>query len=105
MCGHLLLIGQGAVDMDAVGAPIVVHGEVHRSPDVTELDEVVAVDFVCLKLDPLAVHVEGLAGGRGGEDRLRRLGGGSAQGQAGEDANSHKNCFSFSAHNEFSLQF
>ena len=103
-CSHLLGVGGIGVDVDAVVGGVIFHAEVHRFPNVPELDEVVAMDGVCLELDPLAVHVEGLAGGRGGEGYVRRLGR-AAQGKAGENTHSHKNHFSFSAHNLFSLRF
>jgi len=91
-------------DRDSVGGTVICDAKIHRFPDVREFYEVIAVDFVCLELDPLAVHAEGLACGYGGK-LLDGGAGGAAQGQAGENTNSHKYRFSFSAHDVLSLPF
>ena len=73
---------------------IIGHAEVHFSADVSEPDVVVTADAVGGEGSSLAVDVERLAAGSGGEV-VCRLGGGAAQGKASEDADAYKNCFSF----------
>ena len=89
--------------MDGVDGAVVGHAEVYDPSDVPELHEVVSVYLICFKLDLLAVDIERLAGGAGGEHRLRRLGGGTAQGEARQDAEPQKYRFSHSAHHDSSL--
>lgn len=88
-----------AVDVDGVGGGIIGYAEVHRLADIPELDEIVVMDTVCLELHLLDVHGEGLGGGRDGE-LLGGGAGGATQGKAGEDADTHKECFPFSVHDD-----
>ena len=97
--GEFLLVGLGAVDVDGVGDSIVGHPKIHGPADVPEFDVVVSSNVVGGHGDLLAVHVDGLAAGPGGEV-VRRLGGGAAQRETGEDAKPHKNCFLCSFHDD-----
>ena len=94
---YLVLVGLSAVDVDGVSGGIVVHAEVHRPADVPQTNVVAVPDGVGGEGSSLAVDVERLAAGSGGEV-VCRLGGGAAQGEAGEDAEPHKDCFPLSAH-------
>ena len=91
------LVGLGAVDVDGVGGGIIGHAEVHRSADIPELDKIIPMDVVRFKPHLLPVHIEGLGGGCGGE-LLGGGAGGAAEGEAGEDADPHKDRFPFSVH-------
>ena len=63
------------------------------------------MDVIRFELYLLAVYIEGLGGGRGGE-LLDGSAGRIAQSETGEDAEPHKDRFSFSAsHYDISLRY
>ena len=94
----------GAVDVDGVGGSIIGYAEVHRLADIPELDEVVPMDVIRFELHLLAVYIEGLGGGCGGE-LLDGGAGGAAQGETSEDAEPHKDRFPFPVHNLIPFRF
>ena len=99
-----LLVRLGAVDVDAVGSGIIGHAEVYRPADVPEPDVVAAADGVGGEGRLLAIDIECLAAGPGGEV-VRCLGGGAAQGEASEDAEPHEDRFSFPVHDDSPFSF
>ena len=90
--------------MDGVSCGVIGHAEVHRFADVPEPDIVVAADGVGGHVHPLAVHVDGLGTWRGCE-LLDGGAGGAAQGEAGEDAEPHKDRFPFPVHDLIPFRF
>ena len=97
--GDLFLVGLCAVDVDGVDSGIVGHTKVHRPADVPEPNVVAAADTVGDHIHSLAVHVDGLGAQCGGE-LLDGGVGGAAQGETGEDADPHKDRFSFPVHDD-----
>ena len=93
------LIRLCAVDVDGVGDGIVGYAEVDRFADVSEPDVVVASGGIGDHGYVLAVHVDRSVT-ECGSDRSCRLRCRTAQGESGQDADPHKNCFSRSAHDD-----
>ena len=102
--GRFLTVVLGAVNVDGVGGGVIGHAEVHRFADVPEADIVIAADAVGGEGCLLTIDIEGLATGPGGEI-VCCLGGGAAQGKAGEDADSHKDRFPFPVHDLIPFRF
>ena len=85
-------VGLTALHLDRGAVPVDV--EAHGLAHIPELDEIVAMDLICLHLDPLSVHIDGLGTEAGGET-AGRLGGGPAQGHAREHAHGEGDNCSF----------
>ena len=100
----LLVVGVGA-DVDAVGSRIIGHAEIYSLADVPEPDVVASADEVCGERCLLAVDVECLCAGPGGEI-VCRLGRRPTHRETCQNPDPHKNYLSFSAsHNGISLQY
>ena len=91
------------MDGDGVGFGIVGDAEVHRLPDVPELDVVAAVDLISFQGYALLIDIEPLAAGAGHESRccLRR---GTADSDPRQDARRYQgDLFSSAVHDRSSL--
>ena len=100
----LLVVGIG-VNVDAVGGRVIGYAKIHRPADVPEPDVVAPADEVGGERCLLAVDVECLGAGSGGEI-VCRLGRWATQRKTRQNPNPHKDCFSFSAsHYSISLRY